>query len=193
MKKNLLVSAAIFAGATLFITSCSKSSDAPASATVEKTQTLTVNFSSDSAYTYFSFKDTAVVASADSATTHWDFGLRLTTFIVNSHAGGPGNAGVIMMDTLFSNVAAAPATGYAYDTSAAKRAITDGSWYSYNVTTHTFSPTAGKVFIFRTADGSHYAKMELLSATYAPFTGYVPVKIIYRLHYTYQANGTVNF
>jgi hypothetical protein len=118
--------------------------------------------------------------------------LRLTTFLVNSNASGPGNAGVIMQDGIFDNIGSAPASGYAYDTTAGKLAIKDGSWYNYNITTHVFIPIPGKVFIFRTAD-NHYAKMEILEANYEPFVGPVPQKIDYKVRFVYQGNGTANF
>ena len=142
-------------------------------------------------HSFFSFKNGAV-NNADSASNKWDFGLRLTTFLVNSNASGPGSAGVIMQDGIFDNITSAPAGGYAYDTAAAKLAIKDGSWYNYNVTTHVFTPIPGKVFIFRTAD-NHYAKMEILEATYEPFVGPVPQKIDYKIRFAYQANTTTSF
>jgi len=51
-----------------------------------------------------------------------------------------------------------------------KKLLKTEAGYDYNPTTHSFVPKAGKVFIFRTADG-HYAKMELLSVGYEPFVG----------------------
>lgn len=121
-----------------------------------------------------------------------DFGLRLTTFILNSNTYGSGNAGAILQNSIYSAVTAAPSAGYAYDTTASKLAIKDGSWYDYNPTTHAFSPKAGQTFIFRTAD-SYYVKMELLAVSYEPFVGPTPVRLIYRFRYTYQANGTTSF
>jgi len=132
------------------------------------------------------------VANFDSASTKWDFGLRLTTFLVNNYSSGPGNGGVILQDALYDNVTAAPASGYAYDTTSSQRLIKDGSWYDYNPTTHSFVPKAGKTFIFRTADG-HYAKMELLSVSYEPFVGPVPQRLIYSFRYTYQPNNDTKF
>ena len=151
-----------------------------------------MNFSTSSSFAFFSFKNGAVVANSDSATTKWDLGLRLTTFILNSYSYGPGNAGAILQNSIYSNVRTAPGTGYAYDTTASQKGIKDGSWYDYNPMTHAFAPKAGKTFIFRTAD-SHYVKMELLAVDYEPFVGPAPVRLIYRFRYTYQANGSTNF
>ncbi len=174
----------------ILLTSCAKDEVTSQPVTAE-TATVVVNFSTSSPYSFFSFKN-GPVNNIDSATNKWDFGLRLTTFLVNSNASGPGNAGVIMQDGVFDNIASAPASGYAYDTSATKLAIKDGSWYNYNITTHSFNPIPGKVFIFRTAD-NHFAKMEILEANYEPFSGMVPDKIDYKVRFVYQSNGTVNF
>lgn len=180
--------------AILFFAACKdKNVDQPAT-TLSGTKTITVNFSPASAYTYFRFSDSTVLTTTDSATNKWDFALRLTTFLVNSNSSGPGNAGVIMKTgTTFDATTTAPTTGYAYDTTTTKRAIKDGSWYTYNPTTHAFTPIAGNVFIFKTADGGHYAKMELLSVNYAPFTGPTPTSLLYKFRYTYQANGSTTF
>lgn len=188
MKTRILLSAAVMMVA---FASCNKDKTVTQPTTV-KTKNITVNFSPTSAFTFFSFRDTTVIANTDSASTKWDFGLRLTTFLVNSNASGPGNAGAILQDAVYDNVAAAPSTGYAYDTTASQRAIKDGSWYDYNPATHAFTPKAGKTFIFRTADG-HYAKMELLSVSYEPFTGPVPQRLIYTFRYTYQPNNSNSF
>jgi hypothetical protein len=191
MKNILFISALLVI--TVSVVSCSKDETAAPSQPVTKTKDITVNFSSAAPFTLFSFKDTSIVANTDSTSSKWDFALRLTTFLVNSNNGGPGSAGVIVQDGVFNNITAAPASGYAYDTTASQRAIKDGSWYDYNPATHSFVPKAGKVFIFRTGDGLHYAKMELLSADYAPFVGPVPQQIIYKMRFTYQPDGSKNF
>lgn len=193
MKKVLLFSVTL---ALIFsFISCSKDKTPNPVVTqpITKTKDITVNFSSSSSFTLFSFKDTTVVANTDSTSTKWDFALRLTTFLVNSNSGGPGSAGVILQNGVFDNILTAPTTGYAYDTTASQRAIKDGSWYDYNPTTHSFVPKAGKVFIFKTGDGLHYAKMELLSVDYAPFVGPVPQQLIYKMRFTYQPDGSRNF
>ena len=189
--KNRIIYAAVIT--SLFFAACSKDKTVvtPLPTTV-KTKSITVNFSPSSSFTFFSFRDTSIVANSDSATSKWDFALRLTTFLVNSNASGPGNAGVILQDALYDNVMVAPSSGYAYDSTSSQRAIKDGSWYDYNPTTHSFVPKAGKTFIFRTADG-HYSKMELLGVGYEPFTGPVPQRLIYSFRYTYQPNSDNKF
>ena len=160
--------------------------------TIQKTDSLKVNFRSSAPFTFFSFKNDALVANSDSASTKWDFGLRFTTFILNSHTYGPGNAGAILQNSIYSSVTTAPDNGYAYDTASSQKAIKDGSWYDYNTTTHVFAPKAGQTFIFRTAD-NFYVKMELLAVDYEPFSGPAPVRLIYRFRYTYQSDGSKNF
>lgn len=191
MKK--MIQAGMIAATAIVITlsSCSKD-PVNVVTTLEKTDSIIVNFSSSTPFTFFSFKNDMVVANTDSATTKWDFGLRFTTFILNSGAYGPGSAGAILQNSIYSNVTAGPSAGYAYDTTTSQKAIKDGSWYDYNPTTHAFSPKAGQTFIFRTAD-NHYVKMELLSVDYEPFVGPTPVRLIYRFRYTYQSDGSLNF
>jgi hypothetical protein len=193
MKSNLRYLASFFVS-IVFFASCTKEEVMPVTIpSLTTTKTLTVNFSAATKFALFSFKDSAVIANTDSATGKWDFGLRFTKFIVNSQSSGPGSAGVQMQDGIFSSIASAPTTGYAYDTTATKTAIKDGSWYDYNPTSHAFIPKAGKVFLFKTADGAHYAKMQLLSVDYASFAGPVPVTLLYKFQYTYQPSGSINF
>ena len=191
MKKMIYSSAAIAISAMFILSSCTKN-DATVITSIQKTDSLKVNFSTSSPFTFFSFKNDALVANTDSASTNWDFGLRLTTFILNSHAYGPGNASAILQNTIYSNLTTAPDNGYAYDTTTSQKAIKDGSWYDYNIATHVFAPKAGQTFIFQTAD-NHYVKMELLAVDYEPFTGPAPVRLIYRFRYTYQASGGKDF
>ena len=193
MKKMIYSSAALAISAMLIFSSCSKdSTTTPVVTLYQKTDSVKVYFSSANPYTFFSFKNDALVANSDSASTKWDFGLRFTTFILNSYTYGPGNAGAILQNNIYGNVTAAPATGYAYDTTASQKAIKDGSWYDYNPVTHAFAPKAGQTFVFRTAD-NYYVKMELLAVDYEPFVGPAPVRLIYRFRYTYQASGSTGF
>ena len=176
----------------LFFFSCTKE---PISVPqpVTRVQVLSVPFSTRGAYTFFSFKDSTSVTPLDSNSTKWDFAIRFTRIIVNSQASGPGNAGVIMQDRIFNSILTAPATGYSHDTTSTSLAIKDGSWYDYNPRTHAFIPKAGKVFIFRTANGTNYAKMQFLGVDYAPFTGPVPSTLLYKFEYTYQPGAGNSF
>lgn len=177
--------------AIVLLPACKKDNGSGSQPITADTAMVVVNFSSSTPYTLFSFKN-GTVSNTDSASNKWDFALRLTTFLVNSHASGPGNAGVIMQDGIFDNINTAPVSGYAYDTTAGQVAIKDGSWYNYNSTTHSFVPIPGKVFVFRTAD-NRYAKMEVLEASYEPFSGMVPEKIDYKIRFAYQSDGSIDF
>jgi hypothetical protein len=115
-------------------------------------------------YTFFRFKTGSVVANSDSATNQWDMGFRGTTLIVNGGSSGPGQGGAIVQTGLFDEILAAPESGYAVDSPAAK-AIPTGSgngWYNYDGSTNLLSPIAGKVLMIRTGDGK-YAKVEIIS------------------------------
>src|ERR1044072_1173481 len=87
--------------AILTVTACKKD-DAPApQPATESSTTIKVNFSPVTPYTLFSFKSNAIVANTDSNSVKWDFAVRLTNFLVNSNASGPGSAGVILQDGVF--------------------------------------------------------------------------------------------
>ena len=195
MKLSMLALSVLMIG----LTSCSKDSVEDTPTTVTKTDSINVPFSAMAPNTFFSFKNGAVVANSDSATTKWDFGLRFVNFIFNSNASGQGNAGVIVKQGLFDTTTVAPLNGYAYDTTATatssiKPAIpfdVHNSWFLYDDLTHAFSPKAGWYFIIRTAD-NHYVKMEILSVGYKDLVGQVPNTLIYKFRYTYQADGSTN-
>lgn len=191
LKLSLVACAALMIG----LTSCDKKGSTP-SQPITKTDSLRVSFDTKNGhYALFSFKDGNVIDIKDSASAKWDFGVRYINIIVNSHASGPGNAGVIKVNGIYDTYMQAPTTGYAYDTTAAQPAINASlinGWYDYNPATHAFTPKAGQFFVFKTADNK-YVKMEMLSADYEPFTGPKPEFVKYKFRYTYQADGSVNF
>ena len=193
MKLSMIAVAALMIG----FASCEKD-DTPApepSTPITKTDSVRTSFSANAPYTFYSFKTGAVVPNSDSATNKWDFGVHFVNIIVNSHASGPGNAGVITQSGIYDAFKIAPENGYAYDTTTSKTAIDAGfttGWYNYDDATHAFSPKAGKFFVIRTAD-NHYVKMEILSVSYKDFVGPVPVTLIYKFRYSYQADGSRNF
>ena len=177
--------------------SCKKE-DKPTPATVATIDFLVNGSASQGNYDFFSFANGARVAVADSNSTKWDFAMRFETFIVNSKASGPGNAGVQILNTPFDNVTVAPESGYKYDTAVAQRAIKGADWYIYNATTRTFAPVAGRTFVFRTAT-NNYAKLEVLSADPADDAGNLvvpptrPTKIKYKIRFAYQPSGKRDF
>lgn len=190
-KTTIFLGSMICAAAVLMFSSCKK--DSATTGATEKTTSLTVSFTTTSSNTFFSLETGNIVPNIDSISTKWDFGLRRTSFILNSGVNGIGNAGVIIADQIYADVTTAPSSGYAHDTSATQLAIpTYKLWADYVPATYSFVPKAGKTFIFRTAKGL-YAKMEMLEANYEPFVGPVPSLITYKLRYTYQSNGSTKF
>lgn len=177
--------------------SCKKE-DKPTPATVATIDFLVNGSALQGNYDFFNFSTGAKVAASDSNSTKWDFAMRFETFIVNSNASGPGNAGVQILNTPFDNVTSAPESGYKYDTAVAQKAIKGADWYIYNATTRTFAPIAGRTFVFRTATNK-YAKLEVLSADPADDNGNLvvpptrPTKIKYKIRFAYQAGNTKNF
>lgn len=160
------------------------------------TKDLLVSGSDQGAFVLFNFETGNIIDNAQIQSNNWDFGLKLISFMVNSGVSGPGAGGVIIQDDVFDNVKVAPATGYKTDASG-NLAIKD-EWYDYNSTTRSFTPKAGKVFIFKTGKGN-YAKMEILKGDPTDDNGVVvvpparPTKIKYTIRYVYQPNGSVNF
>lgn len=190
MKKMFIVGAAALG----LFAACKKTENTPTVTVISGIKTISVPFDpmGTKPFTLFRFSDSSVVANTDSATNKWDFGMRFTNIILNKGFRGPGEAGVILQDGVFDQITAAPSTGYAYDTSATQKAIRSyTAWATY--ANQVFTPIAGKVFYFRTGDGSHYAKLEMLSVEYAPFVGSQPTTILYKFRYVYQSNGSLNF
>jgi len=190
MKLSVLALALMVTG----FMSCTKDDTKESAPAVTKTDSISIPFST-SHYAFFSFKNGAVVPITDSASTNWDFGVHFVTLIVNSHASGPGNAGVITEEGVFDSFTTAPESGYAYDTTSTQLAIDDGlttGWYNYDDATHSFSPKAGRFFVFKTTD-NHYVKMEITGVDYSGFIPpNPPTTLIYKIRYTYQADGSRN-
>lgn len=148
-------------------------------------------------FTLFSFKTGAIVSNSDSASTKWDIGFRSTTIIVNGGTSGPGSSGAIVQTGIFADIVTAPDDGYLQDdknSAANPYAIKKGSgngWYSYDPATNVISPIAGRVLLFKTADGK-YAKVEILSyykdAPAAPTSSSVDRNYTFR--YVYQPDGS---
>ncbi len=187
--KKLFICASLL---VITLLSCKKD-DKPTPATIATTDFLVSGVSVGS-HDLFSFETNARVATADSATTKWDFGMRFEKFIFNSGASGPGNAGVIIVNNTFESVTTAPETGYSLDTTRTNLAIRGDQWYTYNSANRTFSPTAGRTFVIRTATNK-YAKMEVISADPANDNGDLvvfptrPTKIKYKIRFALQSNG----
>ena len=177
--------------------SCKKE-DKPTPATIATIDFQVNGSPSQGNHDFFSFATGAKVAASDSNSTKWDFAMRFETFLVNSNASGPGNAGVQILNTPFDNVTIAPENGYRYDTTVAKKAIKGLDWYVY--IGRSFSPIAGRTFVFRTATNK-FAKLEILTADaldaggniLSPVSTTRPTFIRYKIRFAYQANGKREF
>ena len=146
--------------------------------------------------TYFNFEKGEAVTLTSQDNLEWDFGLTLITFITNSGESGPGNGGAQILDGTFDSVTEAPEAGYRTDM-AGNLAVTS-DWYNYNSATRQFSPVAGKIIVFRTAEGK-YAKMEIIKADPTDDAGnivtppVIPTKIKYTFRYAFQSDGSRTF
>ena len=121
--------------------------------------------------------------------------MRFEKIIINSGISGPGQAGVQIVNKPFDLVNEAPQSGYKYDTTSSQLAVKGADWYNYNAATRSFSPIAGRTFIFLTATNK-FAKLEILSADPADDNGNPvtpptrPTKIKYRIRFAYQPDGS---
>lgn len=146
-------------------------------------------------FSYYSLRDSVVVTGTDTATNKWDLAFASTTIRTNSGTSGPGVGGAIVLSsTDFDTLSEAPASGFAYDTSASQLAIRTGSdkgWYHYDFATNIITPVAGRVLVVRTGDGK-YAKVQIVSYYQgAPSTPTQTDKSrFYTFRYVYQPDGS---
>jgi hypothetical protein len=152
-------------------------------------------------FTLFSFKDNAVIANTDSATSKWDIGFRSTTIIVNGGVSGPGQAQAQVVSGVFDELTDAPADGYSTD---AQGTYAISGWYNYTGQSGTpanaIIPVPGKIIVINTADG-RYAKVEILGYYYGnPDTSTAqfadlntrPAARYYTFRFIYQPDGSPN-
>lgn len=199
MKKAIFMALAV----AVTMVACKKDdNNSNPSNTISTTKKIKVKYGSTQQFGLFKLSDSSThYGSADSATTNWDFGFIHTNYIpnifFNSHFRGSGNAGIVLQSTLFDNVTSAPTSGYAYDTSATQFAVPYSSWYTYNPQTRLPQLLTPRTFVIKTADGNHYAKLEILAVGYdtlIPAGGaMMPDSLKYTFRYTYQANGSITF
>ncbi len=144
-------------------------------------------------YTFFSFRNNAVVPKSDSATTQWDIAFKSTTIIVNGGVSGPGSGAVHIYNGIFNEVQEAPESGYTTDTESGPAivAMSGSGWYNYNSSSHVVSPIPGRVLVFKTAQGK-YAKVEIISY-YKDFPANPTMadeSRYYTFRYMYQDDGS---
>lgn len=119
-------------------------------------------------YTFFSLRSGQEVAHSDSATTEWDIAFNGTTIRFNSGASGPGDAEALLLDVPFEEVTIAPTDGYNSDAedSLAVPGGNGNGWYIYTGDSnppHAVLPIEDLTIVLKTADGAHYAKLEIIS------------------------------
>ena len=140
-------------------------------ATVEEpvgleTLTFTINATDDKAWAYFSFAtgDAVEVEDAENSDA-WDIGFQRTKVKLNGGISGPGMGGAVMLtETTFEAVTAAPADGYREDTEETLAIVpqSEKGWYIYTgPPTHWILPLEDRVFVIKAADGT-FAKVQFV-------------------------------
>ena len=140
-------------------------------ATVEEpvgleTLTFTIDATNREAWVYFSFAagDVVEVEGAENSEA-WDIGFKLTQVKLNGGISGPGMGSVVMLtETTFEAVTAAPADGYREDTEDTLAIVpqSEKGWYIYTgPPTHWILPLEDRVFVIKAADGT-FAKVRFI-------------------------------
>ncbi|MFQ3574912.1 MAG: HmuY family protein [Cytophagales bacterium] len=157
--------------------------------------------------TFFSLRENKIISSEDSNSTKWDIAFMGANIYVNGGTSGPGNAAAKIINGIFDEIKETTKDGFSTDNSPAL-AIPSGSgngWYDYTGSTrtpnHVLLPIAGKVLVFRTADGK-FAKLEIISYYQGnPNTGSStfinsetrPPARYYTFRYVLQNDGSAKF
>lgn len=146
----------------------------------------------------FSFAKGTVVEADES----WDIAFKGTAIIVNGGASTldnvlrNGNAAAYMVDDVFEQIRQVPIEAVWRQDSNENYAIPRGAgngWYNYNFQTHLISPIPGRILLFRDAQASGYAKLEILSYYKDAPANPNPMQdtsAYYTFRYVYQPNGT---
>ena len=157
--------------------------------------TFTIDATSKEEWTYFSFAAGDVVDVEDAGTSEaWDIGFQRTQVKLNGGVSGPGEGSVVMLtETTFAAVTAAPADGYVADTADTLAIVpqSEKGWYLYTgAPTHWILPLEDRVFVAKAADGT-FAKLR--------FVGYYKDNKnkqdsgFVTFEYVHQPDGSPNF
>lgn len=134
----------------------------------------------------------------------WDIAFRGTAIIVNGgttigltdEPNRTGKGALALENGIFADITKAPADNNFKQDAKATYALPTGSkkgWYSYDFTTHSINPIAGKVIVVKTHNG-HYAKMEIISYYKDSDTTKRENARYYTFNYVYNPNkGDKNF
>lgn len=157
--------------------------------------TFTIDATNREAWTYFSFATGDVIEVEDAENSDaWDIGFQRTQVKLNGGISGPGMGSAVMLtETTFEAVTAAPADGYREDTedTLAIVAQSEKGWYIYTgPPTHWILPLEDRVFVIKAADGT-FAKVQ--------FVGYYKDNEnkqdsgFVTFEYVHQPDGSANF
>ena len=169
-------------------------------ATVEEpigleTLTFTIDATNREGWAYFSFATGDVVEIEDAENSEaWDIGFQRTHVKLNGGISGPGMGSAVMLtETTFEAVTAAPADGYREDTEDTLAIVpqSEKGWYIYTgPPAHWILPLEGRVFVIKAADGT-FAKVQ--------FVGYYKDNEnkedsgFVTFEYVHQPDGSANF
>lgn len=195
---------------TTFVTSCGRGDDGgthvPTQNTVSETVTIggvaTYGSQISGDFVKFDFSEKSTTTSDQD----WDIAIRGTAILVNggeviglssNEPARTGNAAAYVFNGIFNEVTSVDTSLLKQDSTNGGLAIPTGSgngWYIYDGLNHVISPAAGKILVFRTADGK-YAKMEITKYdteinTSATIDNY---QYTYTFNYAYQPNDSTNF
>ncbi len=160
-----------------------------------ETLTFTIDATNREAWVYFSFATGDVVEVEDAENSDaWDIGFQITKVKLNGGISGPGMGSVVMLtETTFEAVTAAPADGYKADTEDTLAIVpqSEKGWYIYTgPPTHWILPLEDRVFVIKAADGT-FAKVQ--------FVGYYKDNEnkedsgFVTFEYVHQPDGSSNF
>ena len=160
-----------------------------------KVSTFTIDATNEETWAYFSFAsgDTVAVENALNSEA-WDIGFQKTKVKLNGGISGPGMGSAVMLtETTFEAVTAAPADGYREDTEDTLAIVpqSEKGWYIYTgPPTHWVLPLEDRVFVLKAADGT-FAKVQFIGYykdnENKKDSGFVTFK------YVHQPDGSSNF
>ena len=157
--------------------------------------TFTIDATNREAWAYFSFDSGDVVEIEDAENSEgWDIGFQRTQVKLNGGISGPGMGSVVMLtETTFEAVTAAPADGYKADTEDTLAIVpqSEKGWYIYTgPPAHWILPLEDRVFVIKAADGT-LAKVQFIGYykdnENKKDSGFVTFK------YVHQPDGSHNF
>ncbi|MCG9134177.1 HmuY family protein [Candidatus Poribacteria bacterium] len=160
-----------------------------------ETLTFTIDATNREEWVYFSFATGDVVEVEDAENSEaWDIGFQRTQIKLNGGISGPGMGSAVMLtETTFEAVTAAPADGYREDTEDTLAIVpqSEKGWYIYTgPPTHWILPLEDRVFVIKAADGT-LAKVQ--------FVGYYKDNVnkedsgFVTFEYVHQPDGSQNF